>query len=225
MFFRDDGLSDMIGFHYKDWNPQDAANNFAHHLENIANFLGDEAHDHVVSVILDGENAWEYYPDNAQAFLSAFYTTLSQHPRVEMTTFAEAIEQGVSIRGLCTLKAGSWVYGTFSTWMGDVDKNRGWDLLVEAKEAYDRQISNGRLTEAQADAATDQLAICEGSDWFWWFGDYNSADSVRDFDRLYRSHLRKLYKLINLPAPAHLEQPISQGGGDAENSGTMRRNV
>jgi alpha-amylase/alpha-mannosidase (GH57 family) len=165
MFFRDDGMSDLIGFHYKDWAPQDAANNFAHNLENIANFLGDEVDEHVVSVILDGENAWEYYPDNAVEFLQCFYQTLSSHPRIEMTTFEQALQSGVKDRELSALKAGSWVYGSFSTWMGDPDKNLGWDLLVAAKQAYDEQIGNGRLTEEQINLATDQLAICEGSDW------------------------------------------------------------
>jgi alpha-amylase/alpha-mannosidase (GH57 family) len=67
--------------------------------------------------------------------------------------------------------------------------------------------------------------VCEGSDWFWWFGDYNPSDSVRDFERLYRRQLRKLYELLQLAAPDYLDRPISQGGGNAENAGTMRRNV
>jgi alpha-amylase/alpha-mannosidase (GH57 family) len=76
----------------------------------------------------------------------------------------------------------------------------------------------------QQKQATEQLAICEGSDWFWWFGGYNPSDSVRDFDHLYRSHLRKLYQLLSLESPSSLDQPISFGGGEMENSGTMRRN-
>ena len=73
-------------------------------------------------------------------------------------------------------------------------------------------------------AATEQLAICEGSDWFWWFGGYNSAETVSDFEQLYRQHLEKLYQLLGEPVPARLEQPVSYGNGHMENSGTMRRN-
>lgn len=224
IFFRDDGLSDLIGFQYKDWNAEDAARDFCQHMENIANFLGDKAGQHVVTVILDGENAWEYYPNNAHYFLTAFYRALSKHPRVEMTTFTDALQQGAEPLTLSRLAAGSWVYGSFSTWIGEQDKNRGWDLLVEAKQAFDRVVASGRLNSKQLGQAEAQLAICEGSDWFWWFGDYNPADSVSDFEQLYRQHLEKLYLLLGEPVPEQLSQPVSLGGGQMENSGTMRRN-
>lgn len=224
LFFRDDGLSDLIGFQYKDWKPQDAANNFAHNMQNIANALGDEVEEYVVSVILDGENAWEYYPDNGYHFLSQLYKTLVAHPQIEMTTFSEALDSGVKVRHLPVLKSGSWVYGSFSTWIGDPEKNAGWDLLVEAKMTYDKVIAEGSLTEEEINLATEQLAICEGSDWFWWFGDYNPSGSVKDFDQLYRRHLEKLFILLGKKPPEQLSIPLSYGGGDMENAGTMRRN-
>jgi len=224
MFFRDDGLSDLIGFQYKDWNPNDAANNFTHHLENIANSLGEQVEDYVVSVILDGENAWEYYPDNGYDFLSELYHSLIQHPKIEMTTFSDALENGVRSRHLPVLKAGSWVYGSFSTWIGEPDKNAGWDLLVDAKLTYDKVIASGKLSDEQVRLATEQLAICEGSDWFWWFGDYNPSGSVKDFDQLYRRHLEKLFLLLGEKPPEQLSIPLSYGGGEMENAGTMRRN-
>lgn len=223
VLFRDDGLSDLIGFRYHDWHADDAAADFVQHLDNIAQFLGETAGDHVVTVILDGENAWEYYPDNGHFFLDALYGRLTEHPRVRPVTCAEAVKKPA--KPLSTLAAGSWVYGSFSTWIGSPDKNRGWDYLVAAKEAYDAALAAGRLTPAQVEQATHQLAICEGSDWFWWFGDYNPADSVSDFESLYRTQLRELYRLIGVAPPALLDVPLSQGGGWAENAGTMRRNA
>ncbi|MFB1011292.1 MAG: glycoside hydrolase family 57 protein [Thiopseudomonas sp.] len=224
VFFRDDGLSDLIGFQYKSWHADDAARDFCQHMTNIANFLGHKVKNHVVTVILDGENAWEYYPNNAHYFLTAFYKALSRHPRVEMTTFSDALQQGAEPLPINRLAAGSWVYGSFSTWIGEKDKNRGWDLLVEAKQACDRVLASGRLVPEQRQMVIAQLAVCEGSDWFWWFGDYNPADSVRDFEQLYRQHLEKLYELLGEPLPEALSEPVSQGGGNMENSGTMRRN-
>lgn len=224
LFFRDDGLSDLIGFQYQTWPAEDAARDFVQHLENIARFLGEEVEEHVVSVILDGENAWEYYPHNAQDFLSALYRQLSSHPQLQMTTFSEALQQGVGLRPLPVLKAGSWVYGSFSTWIGEPDKNRAWDLLTEAKLCFDRVRASGRLSRQQEEKATLQLAVCEGSDWFWWFGDDNPAESVADFDRLFRRHLKQLYRLLNEPAPQGLDRPVSVGGGQAAHAGTMRRN-
>jgi len=221
-FFRDDGLSDLIGFEYQQWNAQDAAADFTRHLENIARHLGDDCSEHVVSVILDGENAWEYYPNNAFHFLGALYEALANSELIQPTTFNEAMAACPSqpLKELCP---GSWVYGSFSTWIGDPDKNRAWDLLIEAKQVFDRTLSQKQLDAEQSSRLERQLAICEGSDWFWWFGDHNPADSVNDFDRLYRQQLKHLYGMLGEPAPASLDAPISRGGGAAENSGTMRR--
>jgi len=224
LFFRDDGLSDLIGFKYSTWHARDAVADFVQHLENIAAFLGASAPQQVVSIILDGENAWEYYPNNGGYFLDALYTALTHSDQLRVTTFGEA-SQGLAARPLPALCAGSWVYGTFSTWIGSEDKNRGWDYLSAAKEAYDTALASGALTDAQTEQASRQLGVCEGSDWFWWFGDYNPSDSVRDFERLYRQQLRELYRLLAVDAPAYLDKPISQGGGSAENAGTMRRNA
>jgi len=222
VFFRDDGLSDLIGFEYQQWNADDAAVDFAQHVENIADYLGDDCNEHVVSVILDGENAWEYYPDNAFHFLGALYERLVGSPRINTITFSEAIDR-CPAHPLPKLCPGSWVYGSFSTWIGEPDKNRAWDLLITAKQAYDETLKTKKLAKSERQELERQLAICEGSDWFWWFGDYNPSDSVSDFDRLYRQQLRNLYQMLDLPVPEVLSQPVSTGGGDAENSGTMRR--
>lgn len=230
-FFRDDHLSDKIGFEYTKWHGRDAVADFIRSLEQIR-LHSDPQQDVVVSVILDGENAWEYYPYNGYYFLSELYDALQLHPSIRTTTFAEcvrrvqaqddsriAVEPGV----LTEMVSGSWVYGTFSTWIGVADKNHAWDLLCAAKNSYDQVIRSGRLNAEEQAAATQQLAICEGSDWFWWFGDYNSALSVQSFDRLYRINLSNLYQLLKLPVPVELEHPISVGRGDPEAGGTMRR--
>jgi len=223
VFFRDDGLSDLVGFEYRDWDAQHAVDNFVHHLENITGMFGEEADKHVVSVILDGENAWEYYPDNGYHFLDTLYRALVNHARINPITFdeAEALIEPLELSDFCP---GSWVYGSFSAWIGDRDKNLAWDYLVAAKQCYDRVMECGRLSTEAKEQATRQLAICEGSDWFWWFGDYNPPNSVRDFDQLYRQQLRIFYLLLDEPPPEQLEQSLSRGGGHAANAGTMRRN-
>jgi len=224
VFFRDDGLSDLIGFRYSDWHADDAVADFVHHLENIAGHFEADAKRHVVSVVLDGENAWEYYPANGHFFLDGLYAALAAHPTLRTATFSDLVGK-LPASPLKRLAAGSWVYGSFSTWIGSEDKNRGWDYLVAAKTAYDHVVASGKLGGEQLALATRQLAMCEGSDWFWWFGDYNPADSVSDFERLYRTQLRELYRMIGVAPPAMLDVPLSSGGGWAENAGTMRRNA
>ena len=224
MFFRDDGLSDLIGFEYSKQNSVDAANDLVQHLVNIADFLGENADKHVVSIILDGENAWEYYAHNGFYFLNHLYAMLSDHKLVKATTYSELTDK-TTTHNLEKLCAGSWVYGSFSTWIGEPDKNKAWDRLAEAKLAYDKVMSKKKLKPEEAERATRQLAICEGSDWFWWFGEKNASASVRDFDFLFRDQLKNLYTLLKLQVPDNLEEPLSIGGGDAENAGTMVRNV
>ena len=235
-FFRDDRLSDKIGFEYAKWHGRDAVNDLVGELERIKQrFPEDETP--VVSIILDGENAWEYYPYNGYYFLSDLYKALSEHPTIEMTTFSEVSAlcnkpanshpPEIKVGSLSSIVAGSWVYGTFSTWMGDAAKNRAWDLLCEAKQNYDLVIASGRLNQAEIETAERQLGDCEGSDWFWWFGDYNPSDSVLSFDLLFRRNLTNLYQLLKLPVPASLAHVISRGntisGEGAEAAGAMRR--
>ncbi len=222
-FFRDDGLSDLIGFTYTKWGADDAVDDFINHLLTIKSSTEDDKKDRVVSVILDGENAWEYYSYNGYYFLEALYRRLAGHPELELTTFSESLEDNVEPAELPKLVAGSWVYGSFSTWIGDPDKNRGWDLLSEAKHVFDKVMLEKEFDSETELALLRQLAICEGSDWFWWFGDYNSADSVSDFERLFRLHLSNLYQMLGEEVPQNLSQTVSQGGGGIEQGGTMRR--
>ena len=226
-FFRDDNLSDKIGFEYSKLHASEAVADLIASLEAI--YADNDSDEHrVVSVILDGENAWEYYPYNAYYFLNELYEALTEHAHIEMTTFSDVVERAnkhkkIDMPDLPKVAAGSWVYGSFSTWIGSADKNLAWDLLCDAKKQYDQVMQSGLLSEMESAACERQLSICEGSDWFWWFGDYNSSVSVDSFDRLYRRNLANLYRLLKLPIPQTLSQPISQGGGDPAVGGTMRR--
>ena len=220
-FFRDDRLSDKIGFEYAKWLGKDAALDFIAELEGIAD-RAIEGETPVVSIIMDGENAWEYYPYNGFYFLSELYALLVAHPKIRLTTFSE-VAHSATLAELTHVTAGSWVYGTFSTWIGDPAKNRAWDLLCNAKHAFDRQMAGGTLSDAQRTAAERQLASCEASDWFWWPGDYNPSDSVKSFDQLYRQNIANLYRLLQLAVPEILQQPLSAGATHAETSGAMRR--
>jgi alpha-amylase/alpha-mannosidase (GH57 family) len=225
LFFRDERLSDLIGFEYARWHGRDAAQHFIGQLEGI---LADSAVNEtpVVSVILDGENAWEHFPYNGYFFFEDLYGLLEKSPRIRTTTYAELLARPETSRPptapLPGLTAGSWVYGTMSTWIGDAEKNRAWDLLCAAKQSYDLVMASGRLSAEESALAERQLAVCESSDWFWWFGDYNPSVAVASFDQLYRRNLATLYRLIKLPPPPQLNQPISKGSSSAAD-GTMRR--
>jgi alpha-amylase/alpha-mannosidase (GH57 family) len=225
LFFRDEHLSDLIGFEYAKWHGRDAAHHLVGQLEDIL-AASQPNETPIVSIIMDGENAWEHYPYNGYYFFEDLYILLENHPKIRTTTYSELLSR----RDLPTrtplprLVAGSWVYGSLSTWIGDAEKNRAWDLLCAAKQSYDLIAACGRLTPEELAVAEKQLSICESSDWFWWFGDYNPALTVASFDQLFRRNLANLYQLIRLAPPAQLNQPISRGSQSATGgTGTMRR--
>lgn len=223
-FFRNDAFSDLIGFTYGEWHAEDAAANLAAHLEEVETSTR-QVPNRLACIIMDGENAWEYYPNNGDYFLKSLYSVLAEHPRLRLTTFGEHLAgKRTPAISLDRLVSGSWVYGTLSTWIGDPDKNRAWDMLIEAKSAYDAVFAQGRLEPERQALAERQLAVCEGSDWFWWFGDYNPGEAVSDFEHLFRLQLTHLYRLLGETPPEYLFSVFAHGSGRPELGGVMRKN-
>ena len=219
LFARSDSLSDLIGFTYADWHADDAVADLINKLTVIADTSAKEE-DPVVSIILDGENAWEYYPENGYYFLSALYKRLVENPRFELTVYKDLPSER-SVK-LDNLTAGSWVFGTFTTWIGSEDKNRAWDILGDAKRVYDEVTASMEIEGPLQEKIDSQLGICEGSDWFWWFGDYNPAETVSDFERLFRLHIVNLYHLLGQEPPQYLSQTLSHGSGAPKLGGVIR---
>jgi len=213
-FFRDDGLSDLIGFTYKDWSAERAVDDLVSHLESIAQFC--EHDEPVVSIILDGENAWEHYQHNAFEFLQLLYARIVAHPRLNLTTFSDHLADHAAAEPLQGIVAGSWVYGTLSTWIGHAEKNRAWDQLAIVKNHWDARMAQSGVDADEQQALARLLGICEGSDWFWWLGDHHSREVVQRFDNLYRAHLRELYAALGVQPDAGTLVPIGHGteGGE-----------
>ena len=215
-FFRDDGLSDLIGFTYQSWEAPRAVDDLISHLENIQRLCPSSSA--IVPIILDGENAWEHYPENGFDFLRMLYQRLADHPKLHLTTFAEHLTRNPRASAtLTSVKAGSWVYGTLSTWIGNDPRNRAWDLLVHAKQAFDACIdasndasNDGHVNRVQLE---EMLGVCEGSDWFWWLSEHQSASAVARFESLYRQHLTALYRALDVRVPNELA--VVLGAGDA----------
>jgi len=221
LFFRDDELSDLIGFQYKDWHADDAVADLVNRLVAIASEPQAGA-GRVVTIALDGENAWEHYPENGYHFLTALYRVLSRDPRFNLTTFKRCVDDpAVPVVPLPRLVAGSWVFGDLTTWMGHPDKNRAWDMLVEARRHYLDALASSRFEEKERVRLERQLAVCEGSDWFWWPGEYNPEASVSQFEHLFRIQLAGLYHMLGQPPPDYLGMPFSHGGTETH-GGVMR---
>jgi alpha-amylase/alpha-mannosidase (GH57 family) len=211
MVFRDHTLSDLVGFVYSGMPAGDAANHLLHTIRESAQPVLDRGRDAVVSVILDGENAWEYYPQSGREFLRRFYDGLQSDPTIESVTVSEAIarHKESNFATLTRLVPGSWIDANFNVWIGAPEDNKAWDLLSEARDYFDRNAN--RVSETQRKLAWEELMIAEGSDWNWWYGPEHHSANDRDFDELYRRHLSNVYTALEGVPPEELTVPIARG--------------
>lgn len=213
--FRDHRLSDLIGFTYGSMEPHQASTDFVSHLEAISRSIhrhqqqGETGLDQpwLVTIALDGENCWEFYQKDGIPFLTSLYEKLSAHPQIKLVTVSEFLDQFPPTATLPAdrLHSGSWVDGSFSTWIGDPVKNRAWDLLTQARQTL---ANHPEATPDNNPEVWEALYAAEGSDWFWWFGEGHSSNQDAIFDQLFREHLSGIYEALNEPIPASLKQPL-----------------
>jgi len=205
MFFRDHQLSDLVGFVYSRMEPQAAAVDLHQRIKAAGRSTGGKPA--VVSVILDGENAWEYYRGNGREFLKSFYARLATDSELKAVTATEALR--VTEPGRFThVHPGSWINANYDVWIGAEEDNRAWDLLSEARDFYAQ--NSGRASKADTELAQQELWIAEGSDWCWWYGPEHSTANDEEFDLLYRKHLSNLYKMLGGSPTDELAVPIKR---------------
>ena len=198
--FRDRNLSDLIGFTYHGWKAESAANDFMKHLGNIAKEF--EGEDLLVSVAMDGENAWEYYTNDGHDFLNLLYSRISESKFVKAVSVSEYLKMHPAKGEIKRLAAGSWIHGEFGKWIGNPYKLKAWEWLALARKELEES------TKSQSHKVTalawKQIYICEGSDWFWWYGE----EPEGNFDRIFRMHLSNFYTIINKEIPEYLKSPL-----------------
>ena len=207
LVFRDHTISDLIGFVYSGMPANDAAQHLIGNIQRAAQPVLDRGQDAVLSIILDGENAWEYYPRSGRDFLRRFYEKLQTTPGLEAVTTSEAIARHRNLGQLGSITPGSWISANFNVWIGAPEDNRSWDYLYQARAFYDEHAQH--CTDAQRRLAYEELLIGEGSDWNWWYGPEHHSANDRDFDELYRKHLSNVYQALGATPPDYLAQPIS----------------
>jgi hypothetical protein len=167
---------------------------------------GEEA---TISIILDGENAWEHFEGGGRPFLRALYSRLSSHPELRPVKMADAAAR--SPRPLTGIFPGSWIDGNFYIWIGHPDDHRAWRQLREARQTFERLAT--AVPPADREQAFQEILIAEGSDWFWWYGDDHSSEHDLEFDDLFRRHLRNVYSMLRHTVPEELfATNISTGG-------------
>lgn len=211
--FRDHAMSDQIGFHYQRQPADEAVGDFMSRLEAIRRAIAPSAAPRpgLVSIILDGENCWEYYPQSGVDFLRTLYRRLVEHPRIRPVRVGEYLAAWPATDKVTHLFPGSWIGHNFGIWIGQPATNRAWDLVADARQTLVRQTEAGRVPPETLARAWQELYIAEGSDWFWWFFDAHRSAQNPLFDRLFRRHLENIYTLLGQTPPAELAKPIRPG--------------
>ena len=204
LIFRDHFLSDLIGFVYSKMDSATAAEDFLRRIrENCAGILR-SGRDALVPIILDGENAWEYYDRNGRAFLRELYSRITADGQMRAVTVSEALRV-MTPEPLDHIFPGSWINANFDVWIGAEEDNQAWTQLLRARQTFDETIAVGG---EQRSMAFEELLIAEGSDWCWWYGPEHDSANRPEFDQLYRSHLANVYRFLNLTPPEELSRPI-----------------
>jgi len=210
LVFRDHFLSDLIGFHYGRAPAREAAKDFVSRVLRAGQQRSFGDPPALISVILDGENCWEYYARDGHDFLDALYERLSESDQIRCVTVSEYLEEHPPATALKRIFPGSWINHNFRIWIGHAEDNRSWDLLSDAREALRQATEAGETPDEDLQRAWEELYIAEGSDWNWWYGDDHTSGQDELFDQLYRRHLTNVYQFIGREIPGALREPIGR---------------
>jgi alpha-amylase/alpha-mannosidase (GH57 family) len=218
--FRDHYLSDLVGFVYSRMDEGAAAEDLHRRLRAIGENVQTSC-PLTVSLILDGENAWEYYHHNGREFLRQFYRRIQDDPDIRALTVSEALRSAGELESAAHIFPASWINANFDIWIGHSEDVAGWNLLRDARDFYadklERRAREGRGPSYDAFAqAYEALLAAEGSDWFWWFGPENSSANDAEFDAFFRKLLSEVYRALGAEAPDALAEPIKRQAERAE---------
>jgi alpha-amylase/alpha-mannosidase (GH57 family) len=204
--FRERPLSDFIGFDAARNETHKAVEHLIEHLKNIAKVAPEGRG--VAPLILDGENAWEAFPDSGEAFLTSFYKALVETPELQTQRIGDYFNAHPAQAEITTLHSGSWIRSDFDIWIGDPEENKGWEWLKETRAFLTNHLAASQVSPETAEKAWWEIYAAEGSDWFWWYGPDFTIDTDFLFDELFRLHLQNVYRILGIEPPAHLDVPI-----------------
>jgi alpha-amylase/alpha-mannosidase (GH57 family) len=208
LIFRDHLLSDLIGFVYSRWPAEDAAMDMVEKIKKAGREAGNADAPPLVSIILDGENPWENYANDGRDFLRAVYRRLSEDPEIECVLVSDYLRRYPPQTELPSIFAGSWINHDFSIWIGHEEDRTAWEYVAETREVL--LAREDSLPPEVFKHAWRHLMTAEGSDWTWWYGVEHFSLVAKEFDRLFRSQLAHIHRLIGAELPNKFLIPIKK---------------
>ncbi|MDD5089596.1 MAG: glucodextranase DOMON-like domain-containing protein [Candidatus Wallbacteria bacterium] len=212
VIFRDTYLSDKVGFDYSGLPPADAVAHLVAYLQDIHAKTSDDSRNYLVSIVLDGENAWENYPNDGHDFFELLYSTLESLPWLKTTRINQFVKANIrSLPVLNTLWPGSWINKDYSTWIGEADENLAWSYTFKAYRTF-KELEHA-LTGEVLTRSKEALMAAFGSDWYWWYGKDQESGNDQVFDLLFREHLKNFYRALEIDIPSELNLPVTAPEG------------
>ena len=209
LIFRDSVLPNLIGFEYPNHNPENAANDLYDRIKVIqSKLLSSPDENHLITIAMDGENCWENYEYDGYTFLKTLYTLIEKDDSLETVLISDYIEKEKHPKTLNKISSGSWINQNFKLWIDEPLKNLAWTYVKQARDDFSAYVKQNPL-DPNIPLAMRELFICEGSDWFWWYGEPNDSGRDNIFDYLFREHLKNIYLYLGMEPPQYLETALA----------------
>ena len=212
VIFRDKNISDIISFNYNEWDQAAAADDLLAHFKRIAQSLRRDTDRPIALVAMDGENAWEYFENNGRGFFESLYSRLDNDEELEAATISGHLQMEPPQKTLNRIFPASWINHNFKIWIGDQQDNVSWNYLSMVRKdlaTFTKEIRKGSSSDEGLRKAWKELYIAEGSDWNWWYAGKAHRSADNPFDKLYRAHLKNIYKFLKKPIPDFLKISIA----------------
>ena len=209
MIFRESTIPNLISFEYQNHDPIATANDLYDRIKIIqSKILSSPDKEHLLTIALDGENCWENYIDDGTTFLKTLYSLILEDKTLETVLVSEYLDKTKEDKTLDRIASGSWINRDFKLWIDEPIKDLAWTYLKRVKKDFS-QFSKKEPEHPNLESAYREILICEGSDWFWWYGEPNDSGRDNIFDFLFRTHLKNVYRYLNLEIPAFLDDALS----------------
>ena len=207
IIFRDALIPNLIGFEYPNHSSEATANDLYDRIKTIqSKLLSSPDENHLLTIAMDGENCWENYKEDGNTFLTTLYSLIENDPTLETVLISDYLERD-SQKPLNRIASGSWVNRNFKLWIDEPLKNLAWNYLKQVRDDFSKFVKENPLNP-NIEAARRELFICEGSDWFWWYGEPNDSGRDNIFDYIFREHLKNIYKYMDKEVPDYLDIPL-----------------
>ncbi len=207
IIFRDSVIPNLIGFEYPNHPAEGAANDLYDRIKVIqSKLLSSPDENHLITIAMDGENCWENYTSDGSTFLSTIYSLIENDPSLETVLISDYLDKDTQ-KPLNKISSGSWVNRNFKLWIDEPLKNLAWTYLKQVRDDFSNYVKQNPLNP-NIEAARRELFICEGSDWFWWYGEPNDSGRDNIFDYIFREHLKNIYLYLGLEVPQYLDTPL-----------------